>query len=239
MVRTIVLQGRTLTYELTRKPVKNLNLRIHPDGSIGISAPPSVPISRIEGFLQEQTRPILEALDRYAEQAKRRRPPLQYQEGEIIRWLGEDYVLHVQRGTRREVQITDGAIHLILPEVDNIDRRRRLLEQWQAKQAETTLQQVCRRLYPPFGAEGVPFPDIQLRKMTRKWGICRPTQKRLTFNRNLMRMPMPVIEYVVAHEFTHFLEPNHARAFYETLGRFMPDWKERKAALESEEIHGR
>ena len=40
------------------------------------------------------------------------------------------------------------------------------------------------------------------------------------------------IEYVVVHEFTHFLQPNHSKKFYQQLAMFMPDWEARKTILE-------
>ncbi|MFR4476737.1 MAG: M48 family metallopeptidase [Ruminococcus callidus] len=36
----------------------------------------------------------------------------------------------------------------------------------------------------------------------------------LTFNLRLLAAPVRCIEYVVIHEFTHFLHPDHSPAFY-------------------------
>jgi predicted metal-dependent hydrolase len=47
----------------------------------------------------------------------------------------------------------------------------------------------------------------------------------------LLEAPVQCIEYVVAHEFTHFLEANHSRNFYKKLEAVMPDWKARKNKL--------
>ena len=38
MKRTIQLGDRTVVYELTRKAVKNINIRVRADGSVGVSA---------------------------------------------------------------------------------------------------------------------------------------------------------------------------------------------------------
>lgn len=69
MERKLVLDGRMLTYELERKQVKNINLRIRPDGSIYVSAPRRMPESMIEAFLESKAEFIFNA----AERARKRR----------------------------------------------------------------------------------------------------------------------------------------------------------------------
>ena len=80
---------------------------------------------------------------------------------------------------------------------------------------------------------GIEFPEIQMREMVSRWGSCSPKKGFVTFNTALVTMPISCIEYVVTHEFTHFLYPNHSKKFYEQLATFMPDWEERKRRLEN------
>ena len=47
----------------------------------------------------------------------------------------------------------------------------------------------------------------------------------------------PIIDYVVLHELTHFLYPNHSKQFYMFLSNYMPDWKERKQVLDQDIVH--
>lgn len=54
--------GNTISYELIRSKVKNINLRIYPDGRIRISAPSRVSIQQIESFLCSKERFVLKAL---------------------------------------------------------------------------------------------------------------------------------------------------------------------------------
>ena len=46
-----------------------------------------------------------------------------------------------------------------------------------------------------------------------------------------MFAPLECIEYVVLHEFTHFLVANHSKEFYDELSRVCPDYKELKNKL--------
>jgi len=75
-------------------------------------------------------------------------------------------------------------------------------------------------------------PTVTIRKMTRRWGSCT---KRGTINLNtdLIKVPLTFIDYVIVHELCHLKVHNHSPAFYKLLTRSMPDWRQRKARLES------
>ena len=47
MIQSINLKGKELQYDLIRKDVKNINLRIKADQSIAVSANPSVELEEI------------------------------------------------------------------------------------------------------------------------------------------------------------------------------------------------
>lgn len=61
--RTINLNGQEINYILTRKEVKNVNLRISSEGVIKISANKSVSIAYIENFIKANTKFILKNLN--------------------------------------------------------------------------------------------------------------------------------------------------------------------------------
>ncbi|MCH5211331.1 MAG: M48 family metallopeptidase [Oscillospiraceae bacterium] len=90
---------------------------------------------------------------------------------------------------------------------------------------------LCEKVYPYFEKRGVKYPQIKFRRMISRWGSCQPIKGILTFNTNLMYAPKECIEYVVAHEFTHFLQANHSSKFYEELAVVCPDWKVHKERL--------
>lgn len=97
----------------------------------------------------------------------------------------------------------------------------------------------CEKVYPHFAKRGISYPKIKFRNMVSRWGSCHPVKGVLTFNTALMYAPIECIEYVAAHEFTHFLQPNHSRQFYEELEKVCPDWKVRRQALKEISIRER
>lgn len=233
MIKQIELNGRIISYDLQIKPVKNVNLRIKPDQSVFVSANESVSPDVIDEFLKSKTDYIVGALDHYAELQKYAPKPKEYVDGETFRILGHELRLKVSQGTKNQVT-TDGAY--ILLQVKNpadYEMKKRTIEKWQKKQCEDILLSVCQSVYPKFQKYGVDFPTLRYRYMVSRWGSCQPKRKVLTFNFSLLEAPLACIEYVAVHEFTHFLQPNHSRKFYQQLAMFMPDWRSRKELLDN------
>lgn len=96
---------------------------------------------------------------------------------------------------------------------------------------KTVILDFCKKVYPYYREKGVKFPDIKFRKMVSQWGNCRKEKGILTFNTNLMYAPKECVEYVVLHEFTHFLQPNHSQLFYRELSAICPEWEKYKEEL--------
>jgi len=69
------------------------------------------------------------------------------------------------------------------------------------------------------------------------WGSCQPEKGVITLNSKLIAAPRNCIEYVVLHEFVHFIYSSHSKQFYEFVAMLMPDWKERKSELEKVNEH--
>lgn len=98
---------------------------------------------------------------------------------------------------------------------------------------------LCEKAYPHFEKRGIKYPQIKFRQMVSCWGTCHTKKGVLTFNTNLMFAPIECIEYVVLHEFTHFLQANHSPKFYEELSAVCPDWKNCRQRLKEINIRSK
>ena len=96
----------------------------------------------------------------------------------------------------------------------------------------------CQRVYPYYQNRGIGYPVIKFRNMVSRWGSCNAQKGVLTFNTKLMYAPPECVEYVVLHEFTHFLQANHSKRFYSELGKVCPDWKKYRDILKTIYIGG-
>lgn len=231
MLRKIVLDGQEIIYDLTRKNVKNINLRIKPDQSIYLSANKHVTQKIIDDFLISKSDFILNALSRFKELEKQLPKAKQYIDGEQFSYLGEICILKVAQGSKNKVENNDSYITLTVKDISDVQLKKRVMNKWLRQQCQIVVTQVCKSVYPQFEEFGIAFPELRFRKMVSLWGSCQPIQGVLTFNTALIETPLSCIEYVVTHEFTHFIQPDHSKVFYQHLSHFMPDWVERKNIL--------
>ena len=87
-------------------------------------------------------------------------------------------------------------------------------------------------VYPAFaGVLGGQPPQLQVRDMTSRWGVCNMEKKRITLASRLALQPRAAVEYVIVHEYCHFVHPNHQKEFWALVEQFLPDWKARRALL--------
>lgn len=106
-----------------------------------------------------------------------------------------------------------------------------LIKYYTEEQLKHVTEEMCFKVYPYYKERGIAFPKIRFRKMISRWGVCMPAKETLTFNTYLMYAPYECVQYVVLHEFTHFLHANHSKMFYAELEKVCPFWRVYKKML--------
>ena len=221
------LGGTPVEYTLERKRVKNINLRVR-GGEVFVSAARWVPREVIEQFLLSRAGLILRAVEQSAPPRERR-----WVSGERLFYLGRELTLCVEKGRQSRVTVQGDLLRVEVRETGNAERVERALAAWYRAESERLCREACDRLYPRFAPLGVPRPEIRMRAMRSCWGNCRPERRIVTFNAFLAAAAPDCIEYVTAHELTHFLHADHSPAFYAALACVVPDWKLRRARLKA------
>ncbi len=232
MLRTVEADGNAISYTLERKPVKNINLRIRADQCVYVSAPKDVAAKMVDAFVVEKSAYILRALKKFKDRNRETVSENKFVNGETVKFLGRNLRLKIKNASRSKVESDESYVTLYVKDVQDADLKKRVLETWLRKKCKDEITAICKKVYPQVKKYGVAFPEILLREMVSRWGSCSPKKGFMTFNTALIAMPVSCIEYVVTHEFTHFLYPNHSKKFYQQLATFMPDWEERKKRLE-------
>lgn len=230
MLRQIVLDGKTLEYELTRKRVRNINLRINPDGSVKVSCPARTSVAEVERFLRSESAFIFRSLAKVSSRIDNAARPSTYEDGEQVKVFGELCMLHVSPGFPfKGVRYSYPDIYVCS---DSPEKTQRLYEKWKRQKLRDKVSEMLEYYVPMFERKGVKPPAaVSFRTMTSRWGVCSPSTGKITFNYNLFETPEELIAYIVVHEMAHFLEANHSERFWAHVEDVMPDYKARRKLL--------
>lgn len=66
---------------------------------------------------------------------------------------------------------------------------------------------------------------VLVQRMKTKWGRCNPDSHATRLNTDLTKTPPECLEYIIAHELAHLIEPSHNARFALVINLFMPKWK--------------
>ncbi len=218
-----------IQFELVRKPIKNMYLRICPtSGQIKISAPLKWPEERIHTFITQKQHWIKIHQTRILNQMTTTLSKTLITD-EIIYFLGEPYtlILHEQSGPTR-FTILDSQLHFYLKPNTTYEHRLKLLQHWYKVKMHELLPALIKKWEMIMG---VNIQQYQIRCMKTRWGSCNILHKRITINLKLMEKSIGCLESVIVHELVHLFEARHNKRFYALMTKFMPNWKDYKQEL--------
>ena len=128
MLRQVILDGKIIEYELTRKRVRNINLRINPDGSVKVSCPARTSVAEVERFLVTESAFIIRSLAKVNSRIDNAARPSTYEDGEQVKVFGEMCTLHVSPGFPfKGVRYSYPDIYVCS---DSPEKTQRLYEKW-------------------------------------------------------------------------------------------------------------
>lgn len=227
---SITYAGQNIDYNARHTTRKSLAISVHPDGMVEIVAPHYTTQTTIEVKLRRRASWVLQQFT-YFDQFRPRTPKRLYVGGETHLYLGRQYRLKILEGEEEKVRLKGGYFCVSVQGPAQSERVAELLAGWYRSRAQDKLAErfdvVTRRYGPVLPTQ----PDLVIRSMKRRWGSFS-REGRVTLNPDLVRAPLPCIDYVIVHELAHARHPNHGRAFFDLLDRMMPDWERRKLVLE-------
>lgn len=225
MIREINIGDKKILYEITRKKVKNINMRISADSVVKVSASSRVSIAEIEKAILKNSEFIFRAQDKYRKAKENSPAPLKYENRETIKILGKKYTLMVTKGENNAL-LTDDIFHLTAADTDDFFLKEKITDAFLRQLISEKIRIWLDEIFPQFREYGIPYPQITFRKMKSRWGSCHIQKKKITFNTELIHKSEDFCRYVIIHELTHLIHPNHSKEFYYTVKLFMENYKE-------------
>lgn len=209
------VDGLEIPVSVVRKRVKNLNLRVRADGTVTLSIPQHLPLARAREFLDRKGDWIAERVRRNIE----RRPS-----PDLAGELPDRIPLWGKLVPRDSVQANSGqaasgrdAGGQGAPGQTTIDQA--ALDELCRTEVLRALPGIVERMEARIGVHAARW---SVRMMKTRWGSCTPKTGAIRINARLAAYPPECLEFVVAHELVHLLEPSHNARFHTLLDEFCP-----------------
>lgn len=230
VLRTVCIGDVKISYVLMRKNIKNIHLRVGADCTVTLSGPMRLPAAVADDFVIKNADFVLKNTARRAEKRKTDNSLLTFAEGETVTVFGVSYRLKAERG-RAFIRIEGEDIIFSTPN-GLAEERAALFLKYEKQECKRVFSALLARYYPYFKRYvGETPPSLTIRSMRSVWGTCCAARNKITLNSRLFSKPMPAVEYVVVHEYCHFIYQNHSPAFYAEVEKILPDWRARKKLL--------
>jgi len=223
----------TFEVEITRRRKSRIGINFEAADRVRLEAPPRTSIDELQVMVEQHERWFAYRLARVAEESPAFLPP-QYQHGELILHRGEPLQLRVcfDSDVRSRAETCEpGALRVFLPgELHNPEPLiRRLVRAWQGEQARALFESTLTRCVAEIDWL-TEVPKWRLRFMRSQWGSCNESGQ-LALNTHLVKLPQPLVDYVVVHELCHLKQMNHGKRFQGLMDAHNPGWRDRQTEL--------
>jgi predicted metal-dependent hydrolase len=175
-----------------------------------LTLPPRTTNFEVSAFLERSKTWLLKRLDQHL-----CRVP--FINGNCIPIFGQDCIIHYAAAPQSKIELEGPRLFMQGP-TENLSLA---LKTWLKHHAHNYLNQRCQDYAKQVGKK---INYIRVREVKSRWGSCSH-EANLSFSWRLVFAPLPVVDYVCAHEVAHLVEMNHSRQFWAVVESMCPNPK--------------
>ena len=183
---------------------KNTYIRVKKDLKIYVTTNILTSNKYIENLLEQNYRAVTKMIEKEMKKL---------QNNSDFRYLGEVYdIIYTEYC---DISLGSGKVFL---------NKKLDVDKWYKKQAKIIFKEHLDTMYSKFSKK-IPYPDLRIRKMTTRWGVCNTKSKTITLNLELIKRDTKYLDYVIVHELSHLIHPNHSNLFWLLVEENYPSYK--------------
>jgi len=227
-----ILEVGGLTFAVHRSSRrKTLGLTVDRGGELVIHAPEDSPEQELTQWTRTKLLWIHRKLAIKEELAPRACEP-EYVTGESFSYLGRSHRLKLVTQQRQPLLYDGRRFYL---RCDAREEAGRHFRNWFIAVGKEWIVTRAELIAPKIGARPA---RVAVRDLGFRWGSCGWNHV-IYFNWKVLQLPIRLADYVLAHEMSHLIVPNHQPEFWRVLERAVPDWKDRQTQLRKQaaELH--
>jgi predicted metal-dependent hydrolase len=209
--------------DLIFKEIKNIHLAVYPpDGKVRLAVPKEMSLTMIELH-------VIDKIDWIKKQQQKfmkveRQSARQYISGESHYVFGKRYLLrlHEEDTQKPKVECNNYQhLDLYVKIGSTIADKAKVLEDWYRQSLHLRLIEYVKKWENTLQIQ---VNQLSIRKMKTHWASCQPKKKKIVFNLELAKKPIPSIEYMVVCQMLYIIEDNHDRV-QSRLSTYLPNWQ--------------
>lgn len=221
-LKTITLSdGRKLTYELTRKHVKNINFRPKEDGIVYVSANSRAAVAEIERFLNDRADFFFDAFEKL-----RKRSEKSGISTSSVTWLGREYPVRIIQNAREAAVLDESECRVFTRLGGSPEYVLELIQRAVSQRFLELCREINAEVLRELDAYGLKPPPTQItiKDMKSRWGSCSYTRGHISINVRLAAYPRETVKAVFWHEYAHYWHHDHSQKFYDFLRKYYPEY---------------
>jgi predicted metal-dependent hydrolase len=198
---------------------KTLNITVERDRQIIVRAPENLSLEKIESIVESKKQWLREKLN-HAQKYPAIPETKEFISGETLMYLGKNYQLLVVDEAIEGIEFNQR----FRISKANQTKANELFKKWYLKQALNKIEPLAKDYAKSLGVE---YNGCKTSEMKYRWGSCTPNNN-IIFNWRIIKAPMFVVNYLVAHELVHLIESNHTPEFWNILSIQVPAYQKAK-----------
>lgn len=217
-----------ITIAVIRKDIKHVHLSVHPpSGRVTLATPKGIRPEVARAYAASKLGWIRDQQAKLRGQA--RETPRQFVERESHYLWGRRYLLSVrEEEAKPSVRLGHRSITLTVRPGSTRAKCESVMQEWHRSLLHEAVPELIGKWEPKLGIE---VAGYFLQRMKTKWGGCNIRARNIRLNTELVKKPKDLLEYVVAHEMLHLIEPTHTDRFLALMSKQYPAWREARAEL--------
>lgn len=225
-----------ISYSVKRSSSRTkVTITVERDRTVVVKAPNHVSDKAIARIVEAKRYWIYEKTGHGQKYTDRPHPPgKELVNGESALYLGRNYRIEIVDNETECIRFDQ---RFLVPASCAYHKKGAMREWYKARAKERILPRVARQAREL----GVSFGRARIVDSRYRWGSCT-VRDNINLNWRLIKAPIFVVDYVIAHELAHLLEPNHTPRFWNIVKTQVPtmdrarDWLREHGQILEEDV---
>lgn len=215
-------KNNIIAYTVDRASVSGLYILVA-NGQVVVRAPWYLSTQKIQQYVEEKTKWIVEKLREYEDKKIASR---NYIQNKTVKILGKNFALKIIYKNIKlpKLEVIEGFVRIEIPikykKMDCTDVIQILLEKMYDRLASEEIENIMEKVRL---STGIAPEDYEIKRMENVIAKFLPESK-IIINPDIVRHNKTLIEYIITHEFCHIKYRTHSKKFYQLLKEYVPNY---------------